>query len=50
MGYTLIGNYVTVLSESGFRQAVLNTAIHRICECSNRNFSCIIHCGCNEFN
>ncbi len=26
-GYTLIGNYVTVLSESGFRQAVLNTAI-----------------------
>ncbi len=26
-GYTLIGNYVTVLNESGFRQAVLNTAI-----------------------
>jgi multiple sugar transport system permease protein len=26
-GYTLIGNYVTVLSESGFRQAILNTAI-----------------------
>lgn len=26
-GFTLIGNYVTVLSESGFRQAVLNTGI-----------------------
>lgn len=26
-GYTLIGNYVTVLNESGFRQAVLNTAL-----------------------
>ena len=26
-GYTLLGNYVTVLNESGFRQAVLNTAL-----------------------
>lgn len=26
-GFTIIGNYVTVLSESGFRQAVLNTGI-----------------------